>query len=174
MIGVVQRKGKLYGSTEVLRKPIVTEDDARKGFELRTKIYSGVGNSEIFALMDIYFADLCKRLRLLYYRESVVSNNRLVTTSTVVTWGYLIAKTNEKVFKQEESHLIVVTAILASGATRQTKSHLKATMGIGNTVATIKAVVKMVTKIAKWADRSPIGPFDVDQLASEIKQNLKA
>lgn len=47
-------------------------------------------------------------------------------------------------------------------------------MGIGNTIATVKAVVNMVTKIAEWADRPLIGPFDVDQLASEIKRNLKA
>jgi hypothetical protein len=60
MIGVVQRKGKEYASTQVLRKPIITEDDVRKGSELRARIYSGVGNSEIFSLMDIYFTDLCK------------------------------------------------------------------------------------------------------------------
>lgn len=60
MIGVVQRKGKAYGSTEVLRKPIITEEDVRKGSELRGKIYQGVGNSEIFALMNTYFTDLCK------------------------------------------------------------------------------------------------------------------
>lgn len=60
MIGVLQRKGQAYGSTKVLRKPVVTEEDARKGTELRSKIYSGVGNSEIFDLMDKYFTDLCE------------------------------------------------------------------------------------------------------------------
>jgi hypothetical protein len=60
MIGVVQRKGTNFASTKVLRQPIVTEEDARKGHELRLRIYSGVGNSEIFNLMDKYFTDLCE------------------------------------------------------------------------------------------------------------------
>lgn len=60
MIGVVQRKGPTFASTKVLRKATVDEEDARKGRELRSKIYSGVGNSDIFNLMDTYFTDLCK------------------------------------------------------------------------------------------------------------------
>lgn len=60
MIGVIQRKGPEFASTKVLRSPYVTEDDARKGQELRSRIYSGVGNSEIFGLMNQYFTDLCE------------------------------------------------------------------------------------------------------------------
>jgi hypothetical protein len=60
MIGVAQRKGTSFASTKVLRQPVVTEEDARKGQELRSRIYSGVGNSEIFNLMDKYFTDLCE------------------------------------------------------------------------------------------------------------------
>lgn len=91
----------------------------------------------------------------------------------MVTWGYLIAKANEEVFRPEESHLIVSTAIMALGATRQTKSHIKATLGIGNSAACVKAVVEAVAMIAEWEGRPRIGPFDVDQLASEIQQALK-
>lgn len=90
-----------------------------------------------------------------------------------MTWGYLIAKTNEEVFQPNESHLIVATAIMALGATRQTKSHIKATLGIGNSIDCVKAVVDVVTKIADWADRPKIGPFDIDQLAEEITMALK-
>lgn len=60
MIGVVQRKGKEFASTRVLRKEVIGEDDVRKGKELRARIYSGVGNSEIFDLMNVYFTDMCK------------------------------------------------------------------------------------------------------------------
>ncbi|KIV87319.1 hypothetical protein PV11_02874 [Exophiala sideris] len=155
MIGVVQRKGPSYASTKVLRKPTITEEDVRKGTELRARIYRGVGNSDIFTLMDKYFTDL-------------------FTTSTVVTWGYLIAKANEEVFQPQESHLIVATAIMALGATRQTKSHLKATMGLGNSVGCVKAVIATVTRIVDWAGRPPVGPFDVDQLASEIQKALQS
>lgn len=58
MIGVIQRKGAGYASTTSLRKKAITEDDVQKGTELRARIYRGVGNSDIFSLMDIYFTDL--------------------------------------------------------------------------------------------------------------------
>ncbi len=60
MIGVVQRKGARYASTKSLRKKTITEDDVQKGIELRARIYRGVGNSDIFSLMDRYFTDLCE------------------------------------------------------------------------------------------------------------------
>ncbi|KAJ4194436.1 hypothetical protein NW759_016531 [Fusarium solani] len=153
MIGVVERKGPAFASTKVLRKPTIGEDDVRKGRELRARIYSGVGNSEIFGLMDRYFTDL-------------------ITCSTVVTWGYIISRANEEVFTPQESHLIVATAIMALGATRQTKSHIKATLGIGNSVGCVKTVVGVVSRIADWADR-PIGAFDVDDLSQQILKALK-
>lgn len=63
---------------------------------------------------------------------------------------------------------------MALGATRQTKSHIKATLGIGNSIQSVKMVVQVVSRIAEWARRPPVGPFDVDQLANEIQQALKA
>jgi hypothetical protein len=71
MIGVVQRKGPAYASTRVLRKTTIDEDDVKKGRELRSQIYSGVGNSDIFSLMDKYFTDLCK-LATVHDYEGVV------------------------------------------------------------------------------------------------------
>ncbi|KAF9890059.1 hypothetical protein FE257_006739 [Aspergillus nanangensis] len=159
MIGVVQRKGEAYASTRVLRNGTITEQDARKGNELRSRIYKRVENSEIFGLMDHYFTDLRSVLR----STSVMR----FTTSTVVTWGYLIAKANEEVFRPTESHLIVTATIIALGATRQSKSHIKATLELGNSVGCVKGVVELVRKIADWAGR-PIDAFDVDQLARSI------
>ncbi|KAH7230183.1 uncharacterized protein BKA55DRAFT_743405 [Fusarium redolens] len=153
MIGVVERKGSEYASTRVLRKTTIDEEDVKKGSELKSRIYSGVGNSGIFSLMDKYFTDL-------------------FTCSTVVTWGYLISKANEEVFQPNESHLIIAASIAALGATRQTKSHIKATLGIGNSVACVKTVLNVVRKIAAWADR-PIGNFDVDALSLEIQNSLR-
>ncbi|KAG4435703.1 hypothetical protein IFR05_008815 [Cadophora sp. M221] len=154
MIGVVQRKGREYASTRVLRSTTITEENVRKGEELRARIYKGVGNSEIFGLMEIYFKDLFR-------------------CSTIVTWGYLIAKANEEVFQPEQSHLIIASAIMALGATRQTKSHIKATLGIGNSVDCVKSVIDVVTKITQWADRS-IATFNVEDLSKEIQAALKA
>lgn len=59
MIGVIQRKGAQYASKRVLRVATITEDDIVKGEALRRRVYSGVGNSGIFRLMDEYFTDLC-------------------------------------------------------------------------------------------------------------------
>lgn len=171
MIGVVQRKGKEFASTRVLRKETVDENDVQKGKELRARIYSGVGNSEIFDLMNVYFTDMCKWTFTGCCCSSYLTDS-LVTCSTVVTWGYLIAKANEEVFQPEQSHLIIASAIMALGATRQTKSHIKATLGIGNSVECVKAVVRAVTKVAEWAGR-PITSFDVDDLALQIQAALQ-
>jgi hypothetical protein len=85
-----------------------------------------------------------------------------------VTWGYLIAKANDEVFLVNESHLIVASAIMALGATRQTKSHIKATLGVGNSVTCVKTVMNAIIDITYWADRSILA-FDVDQLSQEIQ-----
>ncbi|KAM5346009.1 hypothetical protein ACJ41O_011870 [Fusarium nematophilum] len=153
MIGVVQRKGQAYASTKVLRKTTIDETDVMNGRNLRSRIYRGVGNSDIFNLMDKYFTDL-------------------FTCSTVVTWGYLISKANDEVFQPQESHLIIAASIAALGATRQTKSHIKATLGIGNSAACVKDALEVVTRIAEWAGR-PIAAFDVDGLSREIQDSLK-
>lgn len=62
---------------------------------------------------------------------------------------------------------------MALGANRQTKSHIKATLGIGNSVACVKAVTRAIAQIAAWAGRPLIGPFNIDQLSTDIQQALK-
>ena len=60
MIGVIERKGSEFASFQKLRAPNMTEEDLKNGQQLRGRIYSGVGNSAIFELMDRYFTELCK------------------------------------------------------------------------------------------------------------------
>ncbi|KAF4218738.1 hypothetical protein CNMCM8980_004503 [Aspergillus fumigatiaffinis] len=153
IIGVIQRKGPEYASNRVLRAATVTEEDNAKGKELRRRIYSSAGNSDIFRLMEEYFADL-------------------FTCSTAVTWGYLISKANEQVFAETHSHLIVTSAIIALGAARQARSHVKATIGIGNDVKVVKAVVNVVLAIAEWAGKSIQIP-DVDECAEQVYRDLR-
>ena len=62
---------------------------------------------------------------------------------------------------------------MALGATRQTRSHLKATIGIGNSPALVKVVADVVTRVAEWANR-PIASFDIDALSQQIQAALKA
>jgi hypothetical protein len=69
MIGVIERKGSEFASSQKLRAPIMTEQDLKNGQELRRRIYSGVGNSAIFDLMDRYFTELCRSYRI--HREEL-------------------------------------------------------------------------------------------------------
>jgi len=68
-----------------------------------------------------------------------------------------------------QSHLLVLTAICALGATRQMGSHVKATIGIGNPVASVKLLVSVVSELAIWAER-PIQTPDLDALADQVKE----
>ncbi|CZR66559.1 uncharacterized protein PAC_16460 [Phialocephala subalpina] len=153
MIGVLERKGQAYGDTTRLRKPFMDEEDVEKGRKLRATIYSSAGNSGIFALMDKYFPDL-------------------YGASTAITWGYLISKANEEIFEMKESHLLVLTTICGLGATRQMGSHIKATIGIGNTVANVKTLISVVSRLAIWAEK-PFKVPDVDALAEQVRQAAK-
>jgi hypothetical protein len=65
--------------------------------------------------------------------------------------------------------LIVATAITALGAVRQSKSHIKATIGIGNTVKVVNTVVNVVGKIADWAEK-PLTLPDVAECATQIRK----
>ncbi len=82
-----------------------------------------------------------------------------------------MSKANEEVFDLQESHLIIASAITALGATRQTRSHIKATIGIGNSVETVKAVIGVVSAIAEWGGK-PFTLPDVDALAQQIRTSL--
>ena len=70
-----------------------------------------------------------------------------------------------------QSHLVVAAAITAYGATRQTRSHILASIGIGNSVDTVKAMVSTVSKIATWGGK-PVATPDIDALAEQIRQAL--
>jgi hypothetical protein len=170
MIGVIQRKGAQYASKRVLRAATITEEDIAKGEALRHRVYSGVGNSEIFSLMSQYFTDLCMTCPTLG-QSNDDTELAPVTCSTTVTWGYLIAKANEQVFAENHSHLILTAAITALGAARQARSHVKATIGLGNDIKTVKSVANAVQKIAEWGGRHIQIP-DIDDCAEQVYKNL--
>jgi hypothetical protein len=73
----------------------------------------------------------------------------------------------------KESHLLVLTTICGLGATRQMGSHIKATIGIGNGIEKVKALISVVSRFAFWADK-PFNAPDVDALAEQVRQAAKA
>ena len=111
---------------------------------------------------------LLHKFRSYYNTHSPADNG-----STVFTWGYLLAAASDNVFDLPHTHFLVATAITALGATRQTRSHLKATLGAGNNTSAIKAMVDVVSQIANWAGRPIVRP-DVDALAEEVSSSLNA
>lgn len=72
----------------------------------------------------------------------------------------------------QESHLLVLTAICGLGATRQMGSHIKATIGIGNSVKSVKKLLEVVEKLSAWAGR-PLKAPDVDALARQVQEAAK-
>ena len=75
--------------------------------------------------------------------------------------------------EEKQAHMIVTSAITALGATRQTRSHIMATIGIGNNVDVLKKLVEVIARLAAWAGR-PFHPPDVDACALQLRKNLES
>jgi hypothetical protein len=97
----------------------------------------------------------------------------LVACSTTFTWGYLISKANEEVFDVKESHLVVASAITALGAIRQSNSHIKETLAVGNSIPVVYAVLEVIQMIAKWTGKELQVP-DVGMCAKEIQKAVNS
>lgn len=72
----------------------------------------------------------------------------------------------------QESHLLILTGICGLGAKRQIGSHIKATIGIGNNVESVKKLLSVVQKFADWAER-PVSLPDVDALAKQVEASAQ-
>jgi hypothetical protein len=59
------------------------------------------------------------------------------------------------------------------GATRQSRSHCKASIQLGNSEEVVTALVDTARQIARWNGRSLLGNIDVSSLAEELKYNLE-
>jgi hypothetical protein len=91
-----------------------------------------------------------------------------------VVFGYSLAgTTNTGIFKEQNTQLILAASIASSGATRQAKSHLKASLGLGNSVAAVGNVHQVASSLAVW-NGTTITPLDVDQIAAEVREALSA
>lgn len=70
--------------------------------------------------------------------------------------------------------MVVAASIAAIGATRQTRSHIKCAIQIGNHVDSVTSMIDTVREIADWNKKPISRDLDILQLAEELKQNLDA
>jgi hypothetical protein len=114
------------------------------------RTYAKVNNPEVRELLSIGFPEMR-------------------TAMTAVTWGYNIAGANKTgLLAEHQTELLVATAIVSGGATRQSRSHIKASIGMGNKVEVVEEVVSIATEFAKWAGNALPNLLDVDTLAKEV------
>jgi hypothetical protein len=133
-----------------VNSPEISLNDKEKGADLLKRTYNGVQNSEVQEMLRTYFSDFSS------------------LTWTVV-FGYSLAGTTATgIFEEYQTQLVLATAIAASGATRQARSHGKAAIGMGNSKEAVKTVYKAAQDMARW-NLSPIPDIDVDALAEELK-----
>lgn len=72
----------------------------------------------------------------------------------------------------QQSHLIIAAAISALGATRQTRSHIKAALGLGWEPDVMEGVLRVVLKIAVWTGKPIEGLGDVASFVAECQKNM--
>ncbi|KAJ5734899.1 uncharacterized protein N7483_000024 [Penicillium malachiteum] len=122
-----------------------------RGLETTGALYRGVGNSEVRTMVQQYFPELS------YFGRTTI-------------WGYLVG--SSPIFKLKEAEMIVAASIAAIGATRQTRSHIKCALSIGNSVASVAALIDIVRTISIWNEKPISEDLDIGELEKELKQNL--
>jgi hypothetical protein len=63
---------------------------------------------------------------------------------------------------------MIASAIIAGGASRQSRSHVKASIGLGNRLEVVKRVVELISALVTWNQTPLPRAIDVDELAKEM------
>lgn len=92
--------------------------------------------------------------------------------ATAAVFGFLIGG-SDKVQPLPLSEVIIAGAIAAMGATRQAKSHLKGSMGLGISLMAMKEVLNVAEQVAAWNGKKLPGEIDLASLAEEARANLE-
>jgi hypothetical protein len=71
-----------------------------------------------------------------------------------------------------QTELIIAASITAMGATRQSRSHCKASLQLGNSEEVVSALVDTARQIADWNGQPLSDDIIVASLAEELKTNL--
>ncbi|KAM6529322.1 hypothetical protein FALCPG4_007461 [Fusarium falciforme] len=137
-----------------MERPSLGEVDwLAKGLETNKVIYRAAGNSEVGQMIGEFFPEI-----------SYVGNT--------VVFGFLIGG-SQSIHRLPLTELIVASAIAGVGATRQARSHLKASIGLGISLKAIESVVVAVDEISAWNGARLLGNINVADLAKEAKANLE-
>ncbi|RSL39570.1 hypothetical protein CEP53_013962 [Fusarium sp. AF-6] len=137
-----------------LGRPLFGETDwLAKGLDTNQTIYRAAGNSEVGQMIGEFFPEI-----------SYVAN--------AVIFGFLVGG-SQNVQRLPLTEVIVASAIAGIGATRQAKSHIKASMGLGASLSAMESVAAVVDEISAWNGDERPGNINVADLAEEAKANLE-
>ncbi|KAH7409715.1 hypothetical protein BKA64DRAFT_720949 [Cadophora sp. MPI-SDFR-AT-0126] len=162
-VGLPNVMPAIFGSVAELKKGNITDIQVNQrptfkdanyeetGREVHQKIYRGVGNPEVAAMVAQYFPDLS-----------------YLATSSV--FGYAIGGCEILPFRERE--LVVVSAIIALGASRQARSHCKAAIQLGNAPKVLEVLDEIAQNVARWNGRALPDRLNVPQLVVELNAEL--
>ncbi|KAH8691275.1 hypothetical protein BGW36DRAFT_431828 [Talaromyces proteolyticus] len=130
-----------------VRRPSLNSGHKQIGEDLMLETYKTVRNEEVRDMLRQYFPDFSS------------------LTWTVV-FGYCLNETTETgVFNEAQSELILACCLTTSGATRQATSHLKASISLGNSVDSVRAVLKVAAMLVSW-NGQVFNPLDINAICS--------
>lgn len=86
-------------------------------------------------------------------------------------FGYLLGGSLD-VQTLEQTELTVAAAITAMGATRQARSHIKASLGVGNSIAAVQSMLDVANELVAWNGDRPLVSFNVEELARDVETEL--
>ncbi|EXK86388.1 hypothetical protein FOQG_09660 [Fusarium oxysporum f. sp. raphani 54005] len=153
VIAVLKKRGisEVTSRTSYKRPSFVDLDYITLGQKTQKSIYWGVGNSEVGKMIGQYLPDL----------------SHFATTSI---FGYLLGGC--RALKLKDAEIIVASAIIGLGATRQARSHGKAALGQGCSIKALEAIDAVAHEVGKWNGSRLHTALDVPQLYEELQNEL--
>lgn len=124
-------------------------------------------------MMADYFPETCTWIGAFnpgYFLQQ--ANDAKAHVANAAVFGFLIGG-SDQVQSLKLSEIILAGTICAMGATRQAKSHLKGSIGLGISVAAAEKVSKVAEQVAAWNGAKLPGKIDVLALAEEVRINLE-
>lgn len=90
--------------------------------------------------------------------------------ATTAIFGYLLG--GSKALNLRDAEVIVASAIIGLGATRQARSHGKAALGQGNTTQALAAIDAVAQEVGKWNGTPIREALNIPRLYEELETEL--